>query len=63
MLAELAKGRLRPKIPELIRALDGRFEDHHAVHLRQLLDHIDWFELTIATLDDRVAGLTEPLPI
>nr|MBA2316593.1 IS110 family transposase [Euzebyales bacterium] len=40
--------------------LDGRFEDHHAVHLRQLLDHIDWFELTIATLDDRVAGLTEP---
>ncbi len=63
MLAELAKGRLRPKIPELIRALDGRFETHHAVHLRQLLDHIDWFELTIATLDDRVAGLTEPLPI
>ena len=60
VLAELAKGRLRSKIPELIRALDGRFEDHHAVHLRRLLDHIDWFETTIAALDDRVIALTEP---
>lgn len=60
VLAELSKGRLRAKIPELIRALDGRFEQHHAVHLRQLLDHIDWFEVTIAALDDRVVALTEP---
>jgi transposase len=60
VLAELAKGRLRAKIPDLVRALDGRFEIHHAVHLRQLLDHIDWFEATIATLDDRVAELTAP---
>lgn len=59
-LAELAKGRMRPKIPELVRALDGRFETHHAVHLRQLLDHIDWFETTIATLDDRVIELSQP---
>ncbi|CAN5258981.1 hypothetical protein BH20ACT8_BH20ACT8_07320 [soil metagenome] len=34
VLAELAKGRLRPKIPELIRALNGRFDSHNAVHLR-----------------------------
>lgn len=61
VLAELAKGRMRAKIPELVRALDGRFDDHHAVHLRQLLDHIDWFETTIATLDDRVIEVTEPL--
>lgn len=60
VLADLAMGRLRAKIPDLVRALDGRFDSHHAVHLRQLLDHIDWFEATIATLDDRVAELTTP---
>jgi transposase len=60
VLADLAMGRLRAKTPDLVRALDGRFETHHAVHLRQLLDHIDWFETTIATLDDRVAELTAP---
>jgi transposase len=61
VLAEMAKGRMRPKIPELMRALDGRFEDHHAVHLRQLLDHVDWFEATIDRLDGRVIELCEPL--
>ncbi len=60
VLADLAKGRLRVKIPDLVRALDGRFDSHHAVHLRQLLDHIDWFETTIAALDGRIAELTAP---
>lgn len=60
VLAELAKGRMRPKIPELIRALDCRFEEDHAVQLRQLLDHIDWLEAAICDLDDRVATLTQP---
>ena len=59
-LADLAKGRLRAKIRELMRALDGRFEEHHAVHLRALLDHIDWLEASICRLDDRIAALTEP---
>jgi transposase len=59
-LAELAKAKLRTKIPELTRALDSRFEQHHAVQLRQLLDHIDWFDATIAALDDRVVSMTEP---
>jgi transposase len=60
VLADLAMRRLRAKIPDLIRALDGRFEDHHAVHLRGLLDHIDWFEAAICRLDDRIAAETEP---
>jgi hypothetical protein len=29
-LADLAKRRLRPKIPALTEALSGRFTDHHA---------------------------------
>jgi transposase len=59
-LAELAKARLRNKIPELTEALDSRFEDHHAVQLRQLLDHIDWFDTTIDALNQRIAAMTQP---
>ena len=60
VLAELAKARLRIKIPELTQALDSRFDDHHAVQLRQLLDHIDWFDTTIDTLNQRIAAMTQP---
>src|ERR1044072_6108961 len=31
MLAELAKGRLRAKLPQLREALEGGFEPHHAL--------------------------------
>ena len=60
VLADMAYGRMRPKIPQLVRALDGRFDADHAVQLRQLLDHIDWLDLAICNLDDRIAELTQP---
>ena len=37
-LAELARGRLRSKIPELSRALEGRVRDHHRFMLAEYLD-------------------------
>ena len=40
-LAELARTRMRPKIPQLRRALEGRFDTHHALMLRMHLDHVD----------------------
>lgn len=57
-LAQLAKARMRAKIPQLIRALDGRFGADHAAQLRALLDHIDWLDAAIADLDERIAELT-----
>jgi transposase len=60
VLADLSKAKLRNKIPELEGALDSRFEDHHAVQLRQLLDHIDWFDATIDILSQRISVQTEP---
>ena len=36
-LAELAKGKLRPKIPQLTEALAGHFGAHHAVAAAQVL--------------------------
>jgi transposase len=56
-LAELAKGKLRKKIPELRRALQGRFGDHHALLIGMSLDHIDHLEATMARLDDQIDTL------
>ena len=44
VLAELAKGKMRVKIPDLAMALEGRFGDHHALMCRLHLDHIDHLE-------------------
>ena len=41
VLAELAKGTLRTKIPQLVDALTGRFTEHHAFLARLHLDQID----------------------
>ena len=41
VLADLAKGRLRTKIPALTEALTGRFSDHHAFLAGMYLEAID----------------------
>lgn len=53
-LADLARGRMTAKRTELIKALDGRFDDHHAELARMLLDQIDALDLQIATLTERI---------
>jgi len=59
-LAELAKGKLRKKIPELRHALRGRFGDHHALLIRLCLEHIEQMESAIAELDQRVDAVIAP---
>lgn len=54
LLADLAKGRMRTKIPSLNKALTGRFSEHHAFLLRRMLDHIEAQEAEIADLDARI---------
>ena len=57
-LAGLAKGKLRPKIPQLTAALDGHFGAHHAVVAARILAHLDSLDDAIAVLDgaDRRPG-------
>src|SRR5512135_2945032 len=43
-LAELARGRLRAKLPQLREALEGRVDATHRLLLRHLLDHISFLE-------------------
>jgi transposase len=62
VLADLAKGTLRRKIPDLQRALRGRFGGHHAVLIGLILDHIEHLEASIAALDAQVdAVMAEPV--
>jgi transposase len=57
VLAELAKGVLRRKIPQLRQALRGRFTAHHALLIGLCLDHTTHLEGAIAQLDDHIDTL------
>src|SRR5215218_3002539 len=60
VLAELARGRLRTKLPQLRQALRGRFGDHHALLVGLALGHLEQLEGTIAALDRRVEEVIAP---
>jgi transposase len=56
VLAELARGRLRSKIPQLQAALTGRFGPNHALVVGEILAHMDYIE---ESLDRLQAGIDE----
>jgi transposase len=60
VLADLARGRLRAKLPALRQALTGRFRGHHAFLLTQLLAHLDYLDETIATLSQAIEAHLAP---
>jgi transposase len=60
VLADLAIGRMRPKIPDLAMALEGRFGEHHALMCRLHLDHIDHLDAMIAKLDAQIEAMMAP---
>ena len=51
VLAELARGKLRKKMPALREALEGRFDRMHALWIGSILAHIDF-------LDEQIDQLT-----
>jgi transposase len=60
MLAELARGRLRAKLPALGKALDGRVHPHHRVLLTRILAHIDFLEESLAQLQAEMEQYLDP---
>jgi transposase len=54
VLAELARGRLREKLPDLRLALEGRVQPHHQFLLQQILAHMDFLEQSIAKLQQEI---------
>ena len=60
ILAELAKGRLRAKIPALREALEGRFDTHHALLIGAILAHLDFLDEQIQRLSDAIEEQLRP---
>jgi transposase len=60
VLADLARGVMRAKISDLSRALEGRFDDHHALMCRLHLDHVTRLTDMIARLDAQVEAMMAP---
>ena len=54
------RARCAAKIPDLSMALEGRFEDHHALMCRLHLDDIDHLEAMIAQLDAQIGTMMAP---
>jgi transposase len=62
ILAEMAHGRMRSKIPALRDALTGRFKQHHAELLTMLLRQVDALSADIDALTERIDQLISAIP-
>jgi transposase len=60
LLAELARGTLRRKLPALRQALAGRFRPHHGFLVGQLLAHLDYLDEAIGTLSTQIEMAIAP---
>jgi transposase len=60
VLADLAKGKLRRKIPDLAQALTGHFDANHARMARSMLRRLDLIEQALAELDAVIAEACQP---
>jgi transposase len=63
VLAELARGVMRAKIADLSQALEGRFDDHHALMCQLHLDHIAHLNEMIAKLDTQIEAMMVPFRV
>jgi len=60
-LADLARGRLRAKLPQLRRALEGRVQPHQRFLIGQILAHIDYLETALAHVQQEIDERWRPL--
>jgi transposase len=59
-LADLAKGKLRKKLPLLRKALEGRFRPHHRFMLGEILVHLDYLDESIERLSKEIENHIAP---
>jgi transposase len=60
VLADLAKGKLRKKLPLLQKALTSKFREHHAFMAAQILSLIDGIEAALEDISARIEALMRP---
>jgi transposase len=61
LMAELARGRMRNKIPELEKALTGIVQPHHRFVLAQQLEHIDFLDEKVEAISLRIEEQLESM--
>jgi transposase len=60
LLAELARGKLRKKLPALKEALEGRFDSLHALLIGSILAHLDFLDEQIERLSNAIEEQLRP---
>jgi len=60
MLADLARGNLRKKLPALRQALAGRFRPHHGFLVAQILAHLDYLDEAIDAVSQQLDVVRAP---
>jgi transposase len=60
VLADMARSRMRVKIPQLQEAFTGHFDDHHRFLLERMLSRIDGIDADIAVLDAQIEAHLVP---
>jgi transposase len=60
VLAELARGQLRRKLPQLQAALEGRFSSHHALLVSEVLSLLDYLDESIGRLSVEIDRVIAP---
>ena len=60
VLADLAQGQLRKKLPALREALEGRFDAEHQLLIGAILAHIDFLDEAIDRLSDAIEEQIAP---
>jgi transposase len=60
VLADLAKGKLRQKLPALREALEGRFDAEHGIVVGAILAHIDFLDEQIDRLSEAIEEQLRP---
>jgi transposase len=60
VLADMAKGVMRNKTDRLEEALESNFGAHHAILCRQVIDHLDFLDRSIATLSAEICERLVP---
>jgi transposase len=63
VLAELAKGTLRKKLPALKQALAGTFKPHHTLIVSHILAHLDYLDEAIANVSAEIERRLAPFAL
>lgn len=62
-MAELARRKMRVKIPQLTEALSGGVTEHHRFMFKTLLDQVEYLEGQIKSFDTRIEAVMSPLEL